>query len=283
MAITKSDIFAAADRIVAEGGNPTLAAIRKALGGGSFTTISEAKKEWDEQQQTAAPAPIREAAPAAIADRMAEAAAEAWTIALEMANARLQSEREALEQVRQETERSRQEAADLADQVAADFEAAQATIAQQAAEAEKAAQTIVMQRSGRATQRRPLCRRRISKLPVSRPRSLASVTPEPQPKWRHAHASRKRRSSPERWRRYRPSAPVSLLISLQQRKRTAASVMPGLPPSSVHRSQRPKRSRLPMLRSARKPMRCRRAIGSTHSKPSWPGFVLDWRLSRRAT
>lgn len=142
MAITKSEIFAAADRIVAEGGNPTLAAIRKALGGGSFTTISEAKKEWDEQQQTAAPAPIREAAPAAIADRMSEAAAEAWTIALEMANARLQSEREALEQVRQETERSRQEAADLADQVAADFEAAQATIAQQSAEAEKAAQAI---------------------------------------------------------------------------------------------------------------------------------------------
>ena len=40
MAITTADIHAAADRIAEAGQQPTLAAVRSALGGGSFTTIS---------------------------------------------------------------------------------------------------------------------------------------------------------------------------------------------------------------------------------------------------
>ena len=46
MAITKKAIFDAADVLDAGGQRPTLAALRKAVGGGSFTTISEAMKEW---------------------------------------------------------------------------------------------------------------------------------------------------------------------------------------------------------------------------------------------
>jgi len=130
MAITKTDIHAAADKLAAEGNAPTLAAIRSALGGGSFTTISEAMKEWKASQQASA-APIRETAPAAIAERMADAAAEAWAVALEMANDRLRSEREALDVARLEMEQSKSEAAELADQLAADLEAAQAIIEQQ--------------------------------------------------------------------------------------------------------------------------------------------------------
>lgn len=130
MAITKTDIHAAADKLTAEGTAPTLAALRSALGGGSFTTISEAMKEWKASQQASA-APIREPAPAAIAERMADAAAEAWAVALEMANDRLRSEREALDAARLEMEQSKGEAAELADQLAAELEAAQATIEQQ--------------------------------------------------------------------------------------------------------------------------------------------------------
>lgn len=130
MAITKTDIHATADKLAAEGTAPTLAAIRSALGGGSFTTISEAMKEWKASQQASA-APIRETAPAAIAERMADAAAEAWAVALEMANDRLRSEREALDVARLEMEQSKSEAAELADQLAADLEAAQAIIEQQ--------------------------------------------------------------------------------------------------------------------------------------------------------
>ena len=69
MAITASEVYAAADTILAAGQQPTLAAVRAALGGGSFTTISEAMKAWKAAQQAAA-TPQREAAPAAVTDRL---------------------------------------------------------------------------------------------------------------------------------------------------------------------------------------------------------------------
>jgi Plasmid replication region DNA-binding N-term len=46
MAITRESIWTAADQLDAEGDRPTLAAIRKKLGGGSYSTISEAMTEW---------------------------------------------------------------------------------------------------------------------------------------------------------------------------------------------------------------------------------------------
>jgi chromosome segregation ATPase len=132
MAITKNDIFTTADSIAAEGGSPTLAAVRKVLGGGSFTTISEAMKEWKAQHQAqTATILIREAAPASVSERLNVFGSEIWAIALEMANARLQSEREALELVRQELEETQAEAIDLADQLTLEIEQAQATIQQQ--------------------------------------------------------------------------------------------------------------------------------------------------------
>jgi len=133
MAITTQDIHSAADRIQAEGQQPTLAAVRAALGGGSFTTISEAMKRWKAaQQQQQASAPLREAAPQAVADRLAEVAAEVWGIAQAMANERLQSEREALDAARVEMEHAQAEAVELADALAADLDAARVEIEQQA-------------------------------------------------------------------------------------------------------------------------------------------------------
>ena len=43
---TKEQIYAAADAISAEGGNPTLAAVRAHMGGGSYTDISAAMQSW---------------------------------------------------------------------------------------------------------------------------------------------------------------------------------------------------------------------------------------------
>jgi hypothetical protein len=45
MTITHGRIWAAADELDAAGHNPTLAAGRKAVGGGSFTKIQEAMTE----------------------------------------------------------------------------------------------------------------------------------------------------------------------------------------------------------------------------------------------
>ena len=131
MAIAESDVHATADTILASGQQPTLAAVRAALGGGSFTTISEAMKSWKAARQAAA-TPMREVAPAAVTERLEALAGDIWGVALGMANDRLAKEREALESTRQEVEAQRREAAELADQMSAELETARAQIEQQA-------------------------------------------------------------------------------------------------------------------------------------------------------
>ena len=128
MAITKEQIFSVAGEIVAAGGTATLAAVRKAVGGGSYTTISEALKEW-RASAVPVPAVLREPAPQVLSDRLADVINETWSMALEMANDRLKTERDALALVRADLEAARLEAADLADQLSADLEAAQGVIA----------------------------------------------------------------------------------------------------------------------------------------------------------
>lgn len=127
MATTKEQVWLAADTIASEGGNPTLAAVREHLGGGSYTDISAAMQQWRASRQSSS-APMREPAPATITERMGEFSSEIWAVALEMANTRLQSEREGLEVARKEAEDTRQEAADLADQLAADLDRANSEI-----------------------------------------------------------------------------------------------------------------------------------------------------------
>lgn len=127
MAITKEEIYAAADALDAAGQNPTLAAVRKAVGGGSFTTISEAMQEW--RAAKAKPtAQEREAAPQAVADKLAALGAEVWGVAVDLAAARLATEREALEAARLGLEAACREAGDLADQLTAELDEAKARI-----------------------------------------------------------------------------------------------------------------------------------------------------------
>jgi chromosome segregation ATPase len=124
----KEQIFAAADELAAAGQNPTLANVRKALGGGSFTTISEAMNEW-RGRKTSSAVTIREPLPPAMSEKLTDLGVDLWATALEIANARLTSERESLETIRQETETARQEAAEVADQVTLELEQAKARIA----------------------------------------------------------------------------------------------------------------------------------------------------------
>ena len=127
MAITRDQIFAVADEIDAAGQNATLAAVRKALGGGSFTTISDGMTEW-KARKAARETPLREPAPSMVAERLTELGAELWSAALELAHARLDSEREALEAARLQLESDKAEAAELADQVTAELELAKAAL-----------------------------------------------------------------------------------------------------------------------------------------------------------
>jgi chromosome segregation ATPase len=123
MTSTTTRIFEIADELDAAGHNPTLASVRKALGGGSYTTISQAMTEW-RARKAAKETPVQEAAPQAITELLEQLGTDIWTQALQICNGRLSSEREALENDRQGIEAQRQEAADLADQLSSELEAA---------------------------------------------------------------------------------------------------------------------------------------------------------------
>ena len=135
MALTKEQIFAAADSITASGKKPTLEAIRQIVGG-SYSTISPALQAWKAQASSAAAAaPLREPAPAAITEKLIAVGADVWSAAQELANTRLQADREALEQVRVTLEAERVEAIGIADRVTLEAEALREALA--AAEQEK--------------------------------------------------------------------------------------------------------------------------------------------------
>lgn len=123
MPLTREQIWTAANELDAAGQKPTLAAVRKAVGGGSYTTIQEAMVEW-RARRAAKELPAREPAPQAVADRLAELGAEVWAAALDLANARLASEREALDEARAEADAARVEAMELADQLTVDLDEA---------------------------------------------------------------------------------------------------------------------------------------------------------------
>lgn len=154
MAITKDQIFSIAEELDAAGQNPTLTAVRKALGGGSYTTISGFMVEWRARKQ-AKETPAREPAPQIVADRLAEFGAEIWAIASELANARLSAEREVFESARVQLEAEKQEAAELADQVSAELEILQekfVTLEASEKDAWKEAESLRSE-LGRATER----------------------------------------------------------------------------------------------------------------------------------
>ena len=127
MAITREQIFAAADDLDANGQSPTLGAVRKAVGGGSFTTISEAMTDW-KARKAAREAPASEPLPNAVAKRLEAAALDLWASAVEAATGRLQGERERMDEERRDLLSSRDEAAELSNQLAGELEVSKARI-----------------------------------------------------------------------------------------------------------------------------------------------------------
>jgi septal ring factor EnvC (AmiA/AmiB activator) len=141
MPITKEMIFQVADEFDSNGLNPTLSAVRKKIGGGSFSTISEAMKEWRSGKASKVIS-YREPVPPAISERLADFGGELWNISLEMANGRLAAEREAIDALRIGLESERSDAVQLADQVTAELETLQGRIAAYEATEKAARQEI---------------------------------------------------------------------------------------------------------------------------------------------
>lgn len=124
MAITQEQIWMAADELAAAGERPTLAAVRRRVGGGSFTTISEAMSAWHARQAAGELPPVREPLPERLAELIEDLGAQLWTAARELAGAQIAVEREALEAARQELETERADVASFAEQLSAELEAA---------------------------------------------------------------------------------------------------------------------------------------------------------------
>ena len=127
MAITKESIWTVADALDQVGEKPTLASVRKRLGGGSYTTISEAMTEWHAKRATRS-APAVDPVPDRVGDAAAEFASMVWQVAQEIADGRLQAERSALEDARQQFESERADAAAFADQLSQELEAAKGKV-----------------------------------------------------------------------------------------------------------------------------------------------------------
>ena len=123
---TKDEIWSAAQALADAGERPTLAAVRKVVGGGSFTTISEAMTEWRAQQEQ--PKATVDPAPERIGAQATELAASLWAQASALAHEKLQAQRAALETARQELEQERAEAAELADSLASELDQARIEI-----------------------------------------------------------------------------------------------------------------------------------------------------------
>jgi chromosome segregation ATPase len=114
MAITRQDVWRVAGEIDAAGEKPTAVEVRKRLGTGSYTTITAALKEWvrpDEEADELEPVPEE------FEEKIAQAGADLFALAMRIAEDRFREEREQWARERAELEQEKQDALDLADQL----------------------------------------------------------------------------------------------------------------------------------------------------------------------
>ena len=138
MALTTDQVHAAADALAERGERPKLTAVRRELGGGSFSTISEAMQSW--RARHAEEIALQQVeVPESIKTRLDALGAAVWETATGEADARLQAERAALDQARE----------DAAAQVSEAQEAVRALEAE-AVERDRKIETLVAERDGQS-------------------------------------------------------------------------------------------------------------------------------------
>ena len=97
---TEERIIEAAEKLEAQGVNPTQVTVREALGGGSFATIGPVLKRWKEaKKEDGQLAEVR--VPEAITERLEQLQGAVWQAAVDEADRRLMAEREALHQAQE--------------------------------------------------------------------------------------------------------------------------------------------------------------------------------------
>jgi len=127
MPLTHEQIWATAAELEASGIEPTLVAVRKALGGGSYSTLSDTMAERRKQLSTKsleAKEPLPPA-PALLVERLGQ---QIWAPATAYAHDRLKSDRDQFDRMRYDLEGQRTEAAAVATAATADLDATQLRI-----------------------------------------------------------------------------------------------------------------------------------------------------------
>jgi chromosome segregation ATPase len=127
MPLTHEQIWATAAELEASGIEPTLVAVRKALGGGSYSTLSDAMAERRKQLSTKG-LDAKEPLPPALTQMVERLGQQIWASATAYAHERLKSDREQFDRMRSDLEGQRTEAAGVASAATADLEAAQLRI-----------------------------------------------------------------------------------------------------------------------------------------------------------
>ena len=128
MPITRDQIYTVANTLNAQGIRPTLAAVRRMLGAGSFTTISEGINEWKMTQSADTSKQSQDTAPELLMERLNAFGTALWSDAMSLAAHRFALDKEAIDDKLREKESYYMELEKLSEEYALELEAAKACI-----------------------------------------------------------------------------------------------------------------------------------------------------------
>ncbi|EDC5874227.1 hypothetical protein GAT78_00090 [Salmonella enterica] len=121
MAISKTDVVNACNKLYAEGKNVTLDAVR-AITGGSFSTISPLVKEWKAEQSGVNASLESGIARTDVPEKLTELLNTLWAAALATASQKMEAERQLLNDYKIELENERSDVMFAADRVSAELD-----------------------------------------------------------------------------------------------------------------------------------------------------------------
>ncbi|ECB4609569.1 hypothetical protein EXP93_23460 [Salmonella enterica subsp. enterica serovar Braenderup] len=121
MAISKTDVFDACNKIYCDGKNVTLDAVR-AITGGSFSTISPLVKEWKAEQSGVNTALESGIARTDVPAKLTELLNTLWNSAMVAASEKMEAERQLLNDYKAELENERHELIYASDRIACELD-----------------------------------------------------------------------------------------------------------------------------------------------------------------
>ncbi|ENK0983921.1 DNA-binding protein [Salmonella enterica] len=121
MAISKTDVVNACNKLYVEGKNVTLDAVR-AITGGSFSTISPLVKEWKSEQSGVNASLESSVARSDVPEKLTELLNTLWTSALATASQKMDAERQLLNDYKAEIEQERHDLIYASDRIACELD-----------------------------------------------------------------------------------------------------------------------------------------------------------------